>query len=147
MDGRDLDEPAVAEENAEYPFGVGAEAGIDRGRSVGAPERLERLPEALGTQHVGLAVLVDETGVGEAGEGFRRPAQIEAGGRGDLGDGRWAGAEDEGSDGSETVFVGQQAEEGGGFGGHGRRPGYWDGHRGWSATRTARRCKMPHPGV
>lgn len=68
-------------------------------------------------------MLVDEAGTGETGERFRRPAQIEAGGGGNLGDGSWAGAENQGGNGAETVFIGQQAEEGGGFRAHGRPTG------------------------
>ena len=135
VDGRDLDEPAVTYEYSEYPVGlgswgrqvmppsVGASAGLGAIRLVGPIEGLVRFPEAFGAQHVGIAVLVDETGAGEAGQCFRRTAQIEAGGSSDLGDGGWAGAEDESGNGAQTIVIGEQAEESGGFGAHGRGPG------------------------
>jgi hypothetical protein len=90
---------------------------------VGPVERLERFSEPFGAQQVGIAVLVDETGAGEAGQSFCRTAQIEAGGGSNLGGGSWAGAEDESSNGAQTIVIGEQAEESGGFGAHGRRPG------------------------
>jgi hypothetical protein len=125
VNGRDLDEPSVTDKDTEYPIGVAAEAGVGDGGFFRSAEGVERLPEALGAQYVGIAVLVDETGAGETGEGLRRPAQIEGGGGSDLGGGSWAGAEDQSGNRAETIVIGQQAEEGGGFGAHGRRPGYW----------------------
>src|SRR5687768_6399335 len=142
VDGRDLDEPAVTDKDSQYPIGVSAEAGVGDGGVVWSAEGFERFPEALGAQGEGIAVLVDQTGAGEAGERFRRPAEVEPGGIGNLGGGSWAGAEDEGSDSTETIVIGQQAEEGGGVGAHGRKSGYSGCHGQWSATWPPRRCKI-----
>ena len=123
MHSWDLDEPAVTYKDSEYPVDVGAAAGLGAIRLVGPVERFERFSKAFGAQYVGIAVLVDETSAGEAGQCFCRTAQVEAGGGSNLGGGSWAGAEDQSSNGAQTIVIGEQAEESGGFGAHGRRPG------------------------